>query len=108
MEKTNKAKALIIMGLLLIVGVIFFLLFGLDSYKTKKVGGITNLSGKAQIKGDINGDGIVDSSDYGFVEYYVRNGFQNMKADVNGDGKVNSNDLTYIRKIIYLNKHFFL
>ena len=100
MEKINKAKALIIMGLLLIVGVIFFLLFGLDSYKTKKVGGITNLSGKAQIKGDINGDGIVDSSDYGFVEYYVRNGFQNMKADVNGDGKVNSNDLTYIRKII--------
>ncbi|HEX9062059.1 MAG TPA: CotH kinase family protein [Clostridia bacterium] len=56
-------------------------------------------------KGDVNGDGKVNSADYAAVKRHILNtallsGTQYISADVNGDGVVNSTDYSLIKRYI--------
>ena len=56
------------------------------------------------VKGDANGDGIVDVSDYiGIANYIMGNipaGFNEQAADVNGDGIIDVSDYIGVANLI--------
>jgi len=54
----------------------------------------------AQVRGDVNGDGLVNSADISAVVDVITTGVVNSAADVNGDGRVDSGDISYIVNII--------
>ncbi len=61
----------------------------------------------ALIRGDVNGDGIVTSTDYAIVQRYCQDmptefpsPFGKLAADVDGDNNITDTDLAYIQKKI--------
>ena len=61
------------------------------------------LGGTVTIKGDVNGDGLVNSSDVVRLYEYMAGqteGVSESAADVNGDGTVNSSDIVRIYEIM--------
>ena len=59
------------------------------------------MSANAQaVKGDVNGDGIVDNADIQEVNDIIFGKSQNTNGDVNGDGKVNVADIVTIVDLI--------
>ena len=61
--------------------------------------------GDSNTKGDVNGNGKVDSADYVLVRKYIMKSYslkdaELKRADVNGDNKVTSQDYIMIKKII--------
>ena len=52
------------------------------------------------LKGDVNGDGIVNGTDIQAVINFIVAGEYDAKADVNNDGKVNGTDIQEIINII--------
>ena len=58
----------------------------------------------APIKGDVNGDGKVNTADVTTVYNYIANpeatGLTLNNVDINGDGKVNTTDITDLYNII--------
>ena len=52
------------------------------------------------VKGDVNGDGIVNGTDIQAVINFIVAGEYDSKADVNEDGKVNGTDIQEIINII--------
>jgi len=59
------------------------------------------------IRGDLNGDGKINSSDYTLLKRYLLEIINELPvndpfkvADLNGDGKINSTDLTLLRRFI--------
>ena len=62
---------------------------------------------KERIKGDVNGDGVVDNTDYNIIrnESLAVSGEYDMEAlDVNGDGVFNLGDFSAIKLIIAAQK----
>ena len=61
------------------------------------------VSAKEQIRGDVNGDGLVNMSDVTCVINYILGKVDNYPlgaVDVNGDGLVNMSDVTVVINII--------
>jgi hypothetical protein len=56
--------------------------------------------GGAGVKGDVNGDGVVNGTDIQAVINCILAGEFNKKADVNADGVVNGTDIQEIINII--------
>ena len=57
------------------------------------------------VKGDANGDGVVNAADVVAIVNYLLNkaesGFNEKAADVNGDGLINVADLVQLANIVY-------
>ena len=79
--------------------------------KTEENGGAGNTGGSGNTgnteyqKGDINGDGKVNRTDYNLLLKYVWFGQgltdeQKKRADINGDGKIDRSDLSELGKLI--------
>lgn len=58
--------------------------------------GITELADIRAMRGDLNNDGLINSTD--LWRYYFRYFYSNIDFDVNSDGIVNSDDLAVIRE----------
>ena len=67
-----------------------------DNLKIQKV----EITPSPAIKGDVNGDGIVNGTDIQAVINFIVAGEYDAKADVNEDGKVNGTDIQEIINII--------
>lgn len=78
-----KDQTLLILGLI-IVGIILFA-----------------QKGPTALKGDVNGDGVVDSGDIIALKRIIE-GLDppNPRADVNGDGKIDQADIDMVKQII--------
>ena len=73
--------------------------------KTEENGGSGNTGSTEYQKGDINGDGKVNRTDYNLLLKYVWIGQgltdeQKKRADINGDGKIDRSDLSELGKLI--------
>lgn len=62
----------------------------------------THVQSKNTIKGDINGDGIVDAVDFMLMKRYLKSAKSSdiSRYDLNGDGKVNVIDLAILKNMI--------
>ena len=58
--------------------------------------GVTELAGIRALRGDLNNDGLINSTD--IWRYYFRYFYSSSDFDVNSDGIVNSDDLAVIRE----------
>ena len=61
------------------------------------------LTGCSSVKGDVNGDGVVDDADFLAVKNHIKEVetlTDKQAADVNKDGKINAFDLIEIQKIL--------
>ena len=56
--------------------------------------------GPTTVKGDVNGDGVVNSSDLAALVNLTLNESTDSKGDVNGDGKVDASDISALITII--------
>ena len=65
---------------------------------------VTPTSGIITIKGDVNGDGVVNGTDIQAVINFIVAGEYDEKADVNQDEKVNGTDIQEIINIVVNNE----